>query len=76
MPKTLKRVLTAFSSGALIFKGSLLWNSLSDDTKTSQSLAIFKQKSDPGMGLIARVTSAEINYLYTFVILIISLFSM
>ena len=55
-----------FGTNSLIFKGSLLWNSLSDDTKTSQSLAIFKQKSDPGMGLIARVTSAEINYLYTF----------
>ena len=33
-----------FGTNSLIFKGSLLWNSLSDDTKTSQSLAIFKQK--------------------------------
>ena len=33
-----------FGTNSLIFKGSLLWNSLSDETKTSQSLAIFKQK--------------------------------
>ena len=30
-------------------KGSLLWNSLSDEMVTAQSLTIFKQKSNPGM---------------------------
>ena len=33
-----------FGTNSLKFKGSLLWNSLSDDIKTAKSLAIFKQK--------------------------------
>ena len=34
-----------FGTNSLKFKGSLLWNSLSDVMKTAQSLAIFKQKN-------------------------------
>ena len=33
-----------FGTNSLKFKGSLLWNSLSDEIKTAKSLAIFKQK--------------------------------
>ena len=33
-----------FRTNSLKFKGSLLWNSLSDEIKTVKSLAIFKQK--------------------------------
>ena len=51
-----------FGISSLKFKGSLLWNSLSDESKTAKSLAIFKQKSNPGMALIARATSVETNY--------------
>ena len=35
-----------FGTNSLKFKGSLLWNSLSDEIKTAKSLAIFKQKSE------------------------------
>ena len=33
-----------FGTNSLSFRGSILWNSLSDDVKTPQNLAIFKQK--------------------------------
>ena len=33
-----------FGKNALKFKGSLLWNSLSDENKTAKSLALFKQE--------------------------------
>ena len=33
-----------FDNNSLKFKGSLLWNSLSDEIKTAQSLAVFTQK--------------------------------
>ena len=33
-----------FDNKSLKLKGSLLWNSLDDEIKTAQSLAVFKQK--------------------------------
>ena len=36
--------LQRFGTNSFKFKGSLLWNSLSDEIKTAKSLAIFKQK--------------------------------
>ena len=33
-----------FGKNSLKFNGSLLWNNLSDEIRTAQSLAIFKQK--------------------------------
>ena len=52
-----------FVKNPLKFKGSLLWNSLSDEIKTAKSLAIFKQKITSWNGtLIARATSAETSY--------------
>ena len=59
-----------FGINSLKFRGSILWNSLSDDVKTPQNLAIFKKKSNPGMALIARATSAETIYWYTCFLLI------
>ena len=58
-----------FCTNSLKFKGSLLWNSLSDEIKTARSLVIFKQKSNPGMAPTARATSAETKYLYIYFIL-------
>ena len=51
-----------FGINSLKLKGSLLWNRLSDQIKTAKSLAIFKQKLNPVMALIALATSAETNY--------------
>ena len=34
-----------FSTNSLKFRGSLLWNSLSDEVKVAKSLVIFKQKN-------------------------------
>ena len=53
-----------FGTNSLRFKGSLLWNSLSDEIKTVKSLAIFKQKLNSGMALIARATSVETRNWY------------
>ena len=53
-----------FDTNSLRFKGSLLWNSLSDEIKTVKSLAIFKQKLNSGMALIARATSVETRNWY------------
>ena len=55
-----------FGTNSLKFKGSLLWNSLSDEIKTAKSVAIYKQKLNPGMALIASATSAETSYWYFF----------
>jgi len=55
-----------FGTNLVEFKGSLLWNSLSDEIKAAKSLAILKQTSDPGMAPIARATSAETSYWYTY----------
>jgi len=51
-------------TNSLKFKNSLQWSSLGDKVKTAQSLAIYIQtkNQNPGMALIALVTSAETSY--------------
>ena len=50
-----------FGTNSLKFKGSLLWNSLSDEIKAAKSLAILNKKSNRGMVLSALATSAGTN---------------
>ena len=45
-----------FGTKSLKFKGNLLWNNFNDEIKTAHSLAVFKQKSEPGMVLNAHAT--------------------
>ena len=63
-----------FGANSLKFKGSLLWNSHSDEVKTAKSLVILKQKPNLGMALTARATSAETSYWYTLFYLTFSMY--
>ena len=68
--KSLRLPCHRFGKNSLKFKGILLWNSLSDEVKTAQSLAIFTQKLNAVMALISRAASAETGQWYNYFILL------
>ena len=47
-----------YGINSLSFRGSLLWNALSDDLKLTTSLVKFKKKYVAGMAITARATFA------------------
>ena len=53
---------------SLSFRGSLLWNPLSDDLKLTTSLVKFKKKYVTGMATTARVTFA-LNLGFSYILL-------
>ena len=61
--------LQRFGTNSLKFKGNLLWNSLSDEIKTAESLALFKQeiKSWSGSHCTCKICrNYLIVYLFTY----------
>ena len=54
----------SYGINSLSFRGSLLWNALSDDIKLTTSAKHFKKKYDTGMPKIVRATSAHSKFLF------------
>ena len=53
-----------YGINSLSFRGSLLWNALSDEIKTQLPQKVLKKKYDTEMAKIVRATSAHRKFLF------------